>query len=160
MATITGATFKILADALLPETSPKSGSSRIYYESSKAPANGTAAAGWDLAGAATYTISASGTQSIDLTSFDGLAFAEVDALIIVANSANPDIVSVKTNATNGWASFMSDPSDIIKLNPGQKLITQYDAGLTVGASNKVLDLVNTDSGDTADVTVYVFGRSA
>lgn len=134
-----------------------------------------AAGGGDEVLSQVYTIAASGTQSIDLqnfTNFTGEAsssFARVKyvkiRLLSVADDATNGTactgVEVAPHATNGWTSLIKAAGDTIIIGNGDDFTfkTTRAAGLTVGASNKVIQITNLDSVVAAKVQVTIVGGS-
>lgn len=120
----------------------------------------------------TYTIAGSGSQSVDLTTVTDVngtaaAFAEVVAFHVANHaflsdgvSASGGSVKISPNASNGWTSWLDTAAASVLVPPGGVSANQAPrTGWAVGASNKVIDLDNSNSGSVY-VTVYVLGRSA
>ena len=169
MATLRANRLRLLISSTQAAASPAEGGGVVQLDIDERPATGTTNGQWDLHCGVTYTISASSTENVDLTSladpFGGaVAFAEIDAIAIVhMESSASSSVDLSPNASNGWTSIFQDASDLTRLLAGQAAIYADFAaggGFAVGASNKVLDIVNNDGANAATVRLYAWGRSA
>ena len=167
---VAAAQMKLLLSAVVPSASPLIGGPRVEVSIDNPPASGNTNGQWALATTLTYTIAASATESVDLKVIPGpsgadIAFVEVGAIAVLHEPASvSSSVDLSPNATNGWTAIFQDASDLTRLLAGQAwVVLDYSgdgAGFAVGASSKVLDIVNNDGANAATVTLAVFGRSA
>jgi len=128
---------------------------------------GTSASQVDVTYFATVTLAASGVTNLDLQAFTGAdgaskSLAEVRAFIIRARSANNSKLTLSPNSTNGWTGLLQDASDILDLPVGANIwiVCGTDGAIPVTASNKVLDITNTDGSNTATYDLMIAGTSA
>lgn len=129
--------------------------------------NGTTANTADLVHKSTQTIAGSGNSDIDLRALEDVfgdamsTLTEVVALVLEADADNGATLSIKPSASNGWTALLADATDILKLAPGGKfvLLAPGDGLYTVGASNKSINVANSD-GSSAGLTITLIGRSA
>ena len=162
--------MQLLLSAVVPASSPLVGGPRVQVSINNPPGSGTTNGLWDLATSLTYTIAASATESVDLKAIPSvfgadIAFVEVGAIAVLHEPASASSsVDLSPNASNGWTAIFRDASDLTRLLAGQAwAVLDYNgdgAGFAVGASSKVLDIVNNDGANAATVTLAVFGRSA
>ena len=112
-----------------------------------------------------YTIAASGTQVIDLSSItddlgQAVALAAVKLIVIRAASGNAADVTVKPNGTGGFIAPFNAAADTLKLAPGGAIVLANPAaaGWTVTATtaDKLL-LTNTSGAAAATVDVMIVG---
>jgi len=111
----------------------------------------------------TLTISGSGTNEIDLAggvtnSFgDVLTFSRISMMAVAASSTNGSYVSVGGSASEAFASWLGDPTDVVTVRPGGLLFVAAPdvTGYAVG-TNSLLRITN-QSTNTASVTVTLGG---
>ena len=115
----------------------------------------------------TVTLAASGVTNLDLQALTGAdgaskSLAEVRAILIRNRSGNSSKLTLSPNSTNGWTSFLQDATDVADVPVGFTLVLigGTDGALTVGASNKVLDITNTDGSNAATYDIMIAGTSA
>lgn len=133
-----------------------------------------AAGGGDLAYYAVLTLAGSANTSVDLQNFTNIAgqaaasFARVKFIQIRLLSTEDDAagtlcsgITIEPHSTNGWTGVIAAAGDKVKLTNGDvfKMATKSAAGWTVGSSNKVLLITNTDGAVSAKVQVLVVGGS-
>lgn len=114
------------------------------------------------------TLSASGTENLDLagslTSPLGatLTFARVKAIMVVAAAGNTNSVVVGGAGSNTFTGPFADSSDKLSVPPGGSLLlTHPGAGWTVTASTgDILLVANSSSGTAVTYSVCVIGTSA
>lgn len=142
---------------------------------SKNAAN-NAVGGADQVYSALLSIAGSGNTTIDLQSFTNFAgetscsFTRIKYLMIRLLSVEDDAtngsacsgITVEPDASNGWTGLLAAAGDKITLGNGDmiKFGTRRAAGVTVGASNKVLKITNTDGSVAAKVQVTIVGGSS
>lgn len=131
-------------------------------------ASGTGAGQADMVWSDTVTITASGTQAVDLAgSLAGplggtLTFAKIKMVVVAAASGNTNNVNVVRDGTNGVPLFLA-AGDGIPVKPGG-LFCWFDpsaGGVTVTASTgDLLNLVNSGAGTSVTADVVIVGASA
>lgn len=131
-------------------------------------ANGTGANSADLCFHDTRTVSASGTDAIDLAgSLAGpfgasQVFVELRAVLVAASSANTNNVRVNRPASNGVPLFLA-AGDGIDVPPGGVFLWSCpaDGKVTVTASTgDLLNIDNSSSGTSVTYDLVVIGCSA
>ena len=118
-------------------------------------------------------IAASATETVDLSSIadaygNSITLVDVDLLVFytpgtpgVGGAANPDIVEIGPNATDGFLGPWKGATDRSKLTPkGLVMFMDPASNYSVDGTHKEVDLENTDSGDTAYVYMLLLGRSS
>lgn len=130
--------------------------------------NGTSAGQGDLVFTDTRTLSASGTEDLDLAGALSnavgatLTFAKIKAVIVTASSANTNAVQVTRPASNGVILFMA-AGDGISLSAGQSFgwVDSSGSGKAVTASTGDLLTITNSAGSTSvTYTVTIIGTSA
>lgn len=129
--------------------------------------SGTSANQADLASKTTQSITGSGNSDIDLLALTDVfgdamsSLTEVVGVVLESAAGNGDVLSVKPASSNGWTALLADASDIIKLQPGARLIlwSPADGGYPVSGTNKAINVANADASD-ATLTITLIGRSA
>lgn len=131
-------------------------------------ASGTGAGQADMIWSDTVTITASGTQAVDLAgSLAGplggtLTFAKIKMVVVAAVTGNTNNVNVVRDGTNGVPLFLA-AGDGIPVKPGG-LFVWFDpsaGGVTVTASTgDLLNLVNSGAGTSVTADVVIVGASA
>lgn len=122
----------------------------------------------DLVWADTRTIAASGTENIDLAGSlttpvgSAAVFVEVTAILVRANSANTNAVTITPASSNGFTGPFADASDLVSVLPGGAvLFVAPGAGWGVTASTgDLLTIANSSSGTGVTYDIIVVGRSA
>jgi hypothetical protein len=132
-------------------------------------AHGTADNKADLLFRDVRQIAASGNDDLDLAAVleDAhgavLTFVEVVALIVEADPDNTNDVHVGGAASNQFASFLANSSDIIKVRPGGKIALFAPKGTSyavVAGTGDILRISNSAGGSVVDYTITIVGRSA
>ncbi|HEY9375041.1 hypothetical protein [Streptomyces sp.] len=131
-------------------------------------AQGTGAGQADMIWSDQFTISASGTQAVDLAgTLQGpfgttLTFARIKMVIVAAALGNTNNVNVVSDATNGPLLFLAK-GDGIPVKPGGMFVS-FDpsaAGTVITPSTAdLINLVNSAGGTTVTCDVVVVGASA
>lgn len=131
-------------------------------------ANGTGANQADLVFSDERTIAPAGTDTLDLAGSlsdafgNTLTFADLKAIIVVADSGNTNNVVVGRPATNG-VPFFNAASDAIALQPGAMFawVNPGATGVSVTAgSADEIDIVNGGGGTSVTYKVILIGTSA
>lgn len=116
---------------------------------------------WNVVFAATYTLAASGTQTVDLRAFTDIAGNVISSadkalqLQITVTGAAADLLNVKPHGTNGLQWFFENASYGVNVPGGGCLLFSEGAsstGTTVSATSRQLLLTNNGS---AALTVTV-----
>jgi len=132
-------------------------------------ANGTAAGQADQIWSDTRTITASGTDALDLAGslVDALGatltFARVKGLIVVAAAANTNDVVIGGAASNTFVNWVGDATDKVKVKPGGVfcLFAPAATGYPVtAATGDQLLIANSSSGTSVTYDVVIIGASA
>lgn len=114
----------------------------------------------------TRTLSASGTEDLDLSGGltdafgNALAFTKIKTLIVTAAAANTNDVLVGGAASNQLATFFGDATDVVKVKPGGTLMLSApeSAGYAVTASTgDLLKVANSAGGTSVTYTIIVIG---
>lgn len=114
----------------------------------------------------TRTLSASGTEDLDLAGGladafgNTLTFTKVKALIVTAAASNTNDVLVGGASSNQLASFFGDATDVIKVKPGGTimLMAPESAGYAVTAgTGDLLKVANSAGGTSVTYTIIVIG---
>lgn len=173
LATLTGS---FAAVAGFSETKTVTGQSAIAFTpalnaaASFTAAGTTTAATANLATPLQYTITSSGTQTIDLTSITdpllgSVTFARCKGLII-QHASTSAASSIKwnqsiANSLLGWFSGATG-TPIITLLPGEWIgIGGASAnGQTVDGTHKIITITNLDASNSATVNVFFVGADA
>jgi hypothetical protein len=141
----------------------------VTYDKTTNMPSGTAAGQADLLWTDTRTLAASASESLDLSgtltgAFGAtLAFARVKALLIRAADANVNDVVVGGVASNGFASWVGDPTDKVKVKPGGLLLLTAPGATAypvTAATGDLLQVANGGSGTSVTYDVIVIGASA
>jgi hypothetical protein len=134
-----------------------------------------AAGGANSAIGKVFEAAASGTVDVDLQAFEDIAEQAAQSVVRLkvlvfqllraaddADNGNACTgCEVTPHATNGFTSLIKAAGDAIKLQSGQICVfaTPSAGGWTVGATNKVLTITNTDATLPARVLVVAAGGS-
>jgi hypothetical protein len=139
----------------------------VNLQRSLALLSGTAAGQADLFFADTRTLSASGTEDLDLAggltdAFGAtLTHVEVVGLLISAAPGNTNNVLVGGAASNAWGAIFGAANDVLVLKPGASFFLMCDAGYAVTAgTGDLLKVANSGAGTGVTYTIAVIGRSA
>lgn len=141
----------------------------VTYDKSNTLANGTGAGQADLLWTDNRTLAASASESLDLAgtltgAFGAtLTFARVKALIIRAADGNTNDLLVGGAASNGFASWVGDPTDKVKIKPGGTfaLIAPGATAYPVTAgTGDLLQVANSGAGTSVTYDVVIIGASA
>ncbi len=131
-------------------------------------ATGTGAAQADLVFSDTRTLSASGTEDIDLAGslVDAygatLTFARIKAVLVVAAAANTNVVNVSRSASNGVPLFAA-AGDLIGVRPGGVFLwaaPDATAVVVTAGTGDLLTIANSSSGTSVTYDLVVVGASA
>lgn len=163
------ARLSIIATAALAATrgfvTPQA-NAELSYSASLESGTGTGQANGVLSDR--YTIAASGTQVINLSSItddlgQAVALAAVKLMVIRGASGNAADVTVKPNGSGGFIAPFNAAADTLKLAPGGCIVLANPAaaGWTVTATtaDKLL-LTNTSGSAAATVDVMIVGQGA
>lgn len=141
----------------------------VDYAKTLQLATGTAANQADLIFSDTRTITASGTDALDLAGslVDALgatlSFARVKCLIVYAASGNTNDVVIGGAASNTFVGPFADATDKIKVKPGGilALMAPGATGYPVtAATGDQLLIANSSSGTSVTYDVIIIGASA
>jgi hypothetical protein len=141
----------------------------VSYDKAMQLASGTAAGQADLLFSDTRTIVASGTDPLDLAGSltdalgTTLSFARIKGLIVAAAAGNVNDVVIGGAASNGFVSWVGDPTDKIKVKPGGLLVLMSPGATSYPVTAATADqLLIANSGGTTSVTydVVIIGASA
>lgn len=167
MATFKG-NVKVIVDSLLSSSLDiGTGRHAVLYEDDTAFTNGTGANQANEMFTDQRTIAASSNEELDLAGSltnafgDTITFTSVKAIIVKAAAGNTNDVQVGGAASNGFASFLGDASDIVVLKPGSVFcITNPNAtGYAVTASTgDLLKIANSSSGSTVTYDIIIIGE--
>lgn len=154
------------------QTSPKdltTATANVNYAKRLILATGTATNQADLIFSDNRTITASGTDALDLAGslVDALgvtlSFARVKGLIVVAAAANVNDVVIGGAASNTFINWVGDATDKIKVKPGG-VFCLFAPGATgypvTAATGDQLLIANSSSGTSVTYDVVIIGASA
>lgn len=128
--------------------------------------NGTGADQASQAFSDERSLAASTSESLDLAGSlvdafgNTITFTKIKVMLVMADAANGDNIEVGGAATNAFASFLGDASDVVIVPPGGLiLITAPDAnGFAVtAATGDLLKINNADSGAAGTYTIVLIG---
>jgi len=115
------------------------------------------------------TIAASGSESLDLAGSltnafgESVTFAEVVAIVVVADAGNTNDVVVGGASENAFAAPFGDASDKVKVKPGGFLVLAAPGdpayAVTAGTGD-LLQIANSSSGSAVGYDIVILGRSA
>lgn len=139
------------------------------YDKSVNLPNGTGAGQADMLWTDTRTLAASTSEVLDLAgSLVGafgatLTFARVKGLLIRAADGNTNDLLIGGAASNGFASWVGDPTDKVKIKPGGLLLLMAPGAIgypvTAGTGDG-LQVANSAAGTSVTYDVAVIGASA
>lgn len=131
-------------------------------------AQGTGAGQADMIWSDTVTITASGTQAVDLAGAltgplgGSLTFARIKLIVVAAAAANINAVNVISDATNGPLLFLAK-GDGIGVKPGG-LFVWFDPSAAavpvIAGTGDLINLVNSGAGTSVTADVVIVGASA
>lgn len=128
--------------------------------------NGTGADQANQAFSDERTLAASTSESLDLAGSltdafgASITFTKIKGMLVMADEGNGDNIEVGGAASNGFASFLGDASDVVLVPPGGLcLLTAPGAdGFSVTASTgDLLKINNADSGAAGSYTIVLIG---
>jgi Ca2+-binding RTX toxin-like protein len=131
--------------------------------------SGTGADQADLVFHDQRTLAASATENIDLagglTDAYGatITFARIKALIVIAAAGNTNDVQVGGAASNAWATWVANSSDIVTVKPDGilALVSPSATGYVVTAgTGDILKIVNSGAGTGVTYDIVLIGSSA
>lgn len=131
--------------------------------------DGTDAGEADLVFHDQRTLTASASEDLDLAGSltdafgAALTFARVKALVIVADSGNPETIEVGGAALNAWATWAGDATDVVIVRPGGLFAlaaTDATAYPVTADTADLLTLTNGGSGGSVTYDVVLIGTSA
>ena len=122
----------------------------------------------DLIFADTRTLTASGTEDLDLTGSlvdalgNTLTFAKIKAISIKASSGNTNNVTVSPAAANGFLGPFNAAADLVSIPPnGSFMVTAPVGGWTVTAATAdLLTIANSAAGTDVIYDIVIIGTSA
>jgi hypothetical protein len=132
-------------------------------------ADGTGAGQADRLFSDQRTITASGSESIDLAgslvdAFGAtLTFARIKALYVAAAAGNTNNVLVGGAGSNGFVNWVSDVSDVVVVRPGGVLLLaapDATAYAVTAATGDLLKIANSGSGTGVTYDIVIIGASA
>lgn len=128
--------------------------------------NGTGANQANEAFADIRTLSASASENLDLNGVltdafgAAIAFTKIKAMVIYAAPTNTNDVLVGGAASNGFITWVGDPTDVIKVKPGGLAVfVAPDAngyGVTA-ATGDILKVANSGAGTSITYTIILIG---
>ena len=127
--------------------------------------DGTTANRADLAHKSLHTIAGVGNSDIDLRALlevGGVAMTTLTEVVaLVLENAGTGLLSIKPSASNGWLGLLADATDVLKLQPGAKILlwAPGDGLYPVGALTKSINVANA-AATSAVLTLTLIGRSA
>jgi hypothetical protein len=141
----------------------------IDYAKAMQLASGTAAGQADLIFSDQRTITASGTDALDLAGSlvdalgSTLTFARVKGLIVYAASGNVNDVVIGGAASNTWVNWVGDATDKVKVKPGG-IFCLFAPGangypVTAATADQLL-IANGGAGTSVTYDVVIIGASA
>lgn len=158
-------TIKLLTNAALTKTLNVLGATTVQLSDAYELAipDGTDAGEADQIVPLEYTITASGSQNIDVTALtdifgDAVAMAEVVAVLIYHDGASAASgVTLSGDLLDTWLGSTAS----IALGAGDHLsVSKAAAGITVSGTADVITVTNNDGSNAAKVKAIIFGRSA
>ena len=140
----------------------------LNYNINSALATGTGASQADLLFSDQRTLSASGTEDLDLAGSltdplgATLTFVKIKAIIIKAASGNTNDVEVKPATSNGFTGPFNDASDTLVIPAGGMIaLTAPVSGWAVTAgTGDLLTITNGSSGTSVTYDIILIGTSA
>lgn len=166
MAKTFSGSLKVSATGSLTNPQDLGSSSYVLnYNKSYSIANGTAADQANMIWTDTRTISASGSDDLDLAGVlsdvygASITFTKIKGIIVSAAAANTNLVLVGGN-TNGFINWVADKTDIIKVRPGGvfALYAGDSTGYAVTASTgDILTIANSSSGTSVTYDIVIIG---
>lgn len=141
----------------------------VDYAKAMQLASGTGANQADQIFSDTRTLAASASETLDLTGtlMDALgatvAMARVKGIIIRAADGNTNDLLVGGAASNGFASWVGDPTDKVKVKPGG-ILALFAPGATAypvtAGTGDLLQVGNSGAGTSVTYDVVIIGASA
>lgn len=132
--------------------------------------NGVGVAAADKLFTDVRTLAASATESLDLSAgaltdpFGSVVtFAQVKAMIVRAADGNTNNVLVGGAASNAWATWAGDVTDVISVKPGGifAIAAPGATGFPVTATTAdLLKITNSGAGTSVTYTIVLLGASA
>lgn len=165
-------TSKVVTRVLASQTSPldlASGSFPLSVNTTVDLSDGTGAGSADLLFSDRRTLAASTSESLDLAgsltdAFGAtITFARVKAIYIAAASGNTNNVLVGGAASNGFATWVGDATDVVVVRPGGALLLaapDATAYAVTAATGDLLKIANSGSGTSVTYDVVIIGASA
>lgn len=163
--TFTGS-FKVSATGTLVNSSDlTSDSSSLNYSKAYTISNGTVADSANMIWTDTRTISASGTDDLDLAgvltdSYGGsITFTKIKGIIVSAAAGNTNLVLVGGGSAN-FINWVGAAGDIIKVRPGGvfALYANDATGYAVTATTAdILEIANSSSGTSVTYDIVLIG---
>ncbi len=160
--TLTSSVKMSIAGALASSIDIGNRGYNVNYSKSYSLANGTAANQANQIFSDTRTITASGSEDLDLSGSlanafgTTIAFTKIKAIIISAAAGNTNNVIVGGNDTAAWAAMFGADTDTLVLRPGATfcMCVPDSTGLAVTATTDDL-LTIANSGGTTSVTYEI-----
>lgn len=160
--------FKLAVQGSIPAGEPPNGLPDLDWSHavSRLVQNGSTTGKADLVSLTEETIASGATLALDMTAFvsggmvrfsDGMPFnfADVQALVIIADRTNTTSVTVQKAGSNGWTGPVGNGAKALAAGEVLAVFSR----MTVSGTNKALDIVN-GSGAAAKVKIIVVGRAA
>lgn len=143
---------------------------RISYNPSNQFSDGNADNKAEAIFSDTRTISASGTEDLDLAGSglvdvfgNTLTFTKIKALLIFADGDNANNVLVGGDGLAAWVGWCGDASDIVSVKPGGIFLmtAPKSAGMPVVATTgDILQIANSSSGTSVTYTIIIVGTDS
>lgn len=114
----------------------------------------------------TRTLTASSSENLDLAGGltdafgNTITFTKIKGIFVVADSANTNDVLVGGAASNGFSSWVNDPTDVVKVKPGGGFATiaPNSTGLAVTAgTGDILKVANSGGTTSVSYTIVIVG---
>lgn len=111
--------------------------------------------------AASLTLSASATSTIDLSALTGpmgetINFSMINAILLKCPSTNAVEITAAIGASNGWAGFGT--AWTVYIGPGGLLAWGYIAGGAVDGTHKTILFTNTSGAVSQTIEYLIMGR--
>jgi hypothetical protein len=167
MATTFSGGIKLTATGLLTKDSDLGSLTyTLNYAYSKAMTNGTGADQANMVWTDTRTISASGTDDLDLAgvltdAFGAtITFTKIKGMIVVAASGNTNDVVVGGDASAALVNWVGNANDVVNVKPGGLFaaVAPNSAGYAVTATTgDILQIANSSSSTSVTYDIILIG---
>lgn len=147
----------------------QTGSIRHVVDYVRSLADGTSANQADIVYTASDSVTASGTDNIDLAGSlsdafgNTLTYVEIVGLVVVnKNTTSGDTIDVTPGASNGISTILGGTDPTIEVGPGGVLVlfSPVDGyGVTAG-THDILSITETGGANAVTYDIYILGRTA